>query len=252
MHKAYIALGDNMLFDVIAGVILPLIGTSLGAACVLVLKKEIGSGFQRCLRGFAGGVMVAASVWSLIIPAIEYSAHYGKLAFLPASIGLWLGVAFLLALERFAPVIKKDNRSLIFAVTLHNLPEGMAVGAAFAGAISGEVALSAAMALSIGVAIQNVPEGAVVSMPLRSDGYSRSKSFFGGVASGLVEPIGAMLVLALTSWLMPVLPVLLAFAAGAMIYVVITELLYDADNSFGGIIAFFAGFSVMMILDVAL
>lgn len=255
--------------SVLFGLMIPFIGTTLGSACVFFMKKEMNSYIQKILLGFASGVMVAASVWSLLIPSIDMSESLGKWAFLPAAIGFLLGIAFLLLLDRVIPHMHLDHKEegiksqlqkstmLVLAVTLHNIPEGMAVGVVFAGMLGGhgEVSLAAALALSIGIAIQNFPEGAIISMPLKSEGISRLKAFFYGVASGVVEPIGAFVTILLSYWVIPILPYVLSFAAGAMFYVVIEELIPEASigkHSNIATIGFAIGFVVMMILDVAL
>lgn len=257
--------------SVFVGVIIPFIGTALGASCVFLLKNDIRDGVQKALLGFASGIMVAASVWSLLIPAMEMSEHMGKLRFLPAVIGFLIGVGFLLALDSFVPHqhigqedaegIRKEwskSTKLVLAVTLHNIPEGMAVGVVFAGMIadSAEITLAGAFALSIGIAVQNFPEGAIISMPLRSEeNMGKGKAFLYGAASGIVEPVAAGITILLKDVLVHVLPGLLAFAAGAMIYVVVEELIPEASegkHSNIGTIGFAAGFALMMVLDVAL
>ncbi len=256
--------------SIILGVFIPLIGTTLGSACVFFLKGEIGDKLQKVLLGFAAGVMVAASVWSLLIPAMDMSADMGKLSFLPALIGFLLGMGFLLVMDSVIPHMHvgsdepEGTRSklqkttmLLLAVAIHNFPEGAACGAIFAGVLTGktDVTMAGAIALSIGIAIQNVPEGAIISMPLRSHGVSKGKSFFYGVMSGVVEPIGAILAIMLASLVTPILPYMLSFAAGAMIYVVVEELIPETSegaHSNLGTIAFAIGFSIMMVLDVAL
>lgn len=252
------------------GLLVPFLGTTLGAACVYLLKEEIPPLIQRVLLGFASGVMVAASVWSLLIPAMDQCSHMGKLAFLPAAIGFVLGIIFLLVVDMIVPHLHmndekpegvhahlKKSTMLVLAVTLHNIPEGMAVGITFAGFLSGEtgITLSGAAALAIGIAIQNFPEGAVISLPLKSECGSRHKAFACGMASGIVEPIGAGITILLTAVITPLLPYLLAFAAGSMIYVVVEELLPEAsagEHSNLSTIGFAGGFLLMMILDVAL
>lgn len=249
---------------------LPLLGTILGASAVFLMKDGMNDRLQRLLLGFASGVMIAASVWSLLIPAIEMTEQQGGIAFLPAAVGFLLGIGFLLLLDTIIPHLhqKSDepegikthlpkSTMLILAVTLHNIPEGMAVGVVFAGMISGEVAMSAAaaFALSLGIAIQNIPEGAVISMPLTSQGYSKGKAFAMGTLSGVVEPVGAALTIILTSFITPILPYILSFAAGAMIYVVVEELIPEAqagEHSNLGTIGAALGFVLMMVLDVAL
>ena len=252
------------------GILIPFLGTTFGAACVFFMKKSLGNMVQRALAGFAAGVMVAASVWSLLIPAIEQSENMGKFSFLPAFIGFWAGVLFLLALDHLIPHLHvgsdqtegprtKLGRTtmMVLAVTLHNIPEGMAVGVMYAGFLSGNTQITAAsaLALSLGIAIQNFPEGAIISLPLRAEGESKKKAFFGGVLSGIVEPIGAVLTLAAAQLVIPALPYLLSFAAGAMMYVVVEELIPEMSqgkHSDVGTLFFAAGFSIMMVLDVAL
>lgn len=254
----------------IAGLLIPFLGTTLGAACVYLIKDEIPPLVQKALLGFASGVMVAASVWSLLIPAMDQSEHMGKMAFVPASAGFTLGILFLLAVDQLLPHLHinddkpeglpsrlKKSTMMVFAVTLHNIPEGMAVGITFAGFLSGEtkITLAGAMALAIGIAIQNFPEGAVISLPLKSETKSSHKAFFYGMASGVVEPIGAGITILLTGIITPLLTYMLAFAAGAMIYVVVEELLPEAStgsHSNISTIGFAAGFLLMMVLDVAL
>lgn len=256
--------------DVLAGLMIPFIGTTLGAAGVFFLKKEIGPFVQKALLGFASGVMVAASVWSLLIPAMDMSSHLGKFAFAPAAAGFLAGVAFLLAMDKVIPHLHLGNAQpegpksrlqrttlLMLAVTLHNFPEGAAAGAAYAGVLSGsgQISIAGALALSIGIAIQNFPEGIIISFPLRSAGAGRLKAFTAGMLSGIVEPAGAALAILLASQIAGVLPYLLAFAAGAMIYVVVEELIPEAsegEHSNTATIGFAVGFAVMMALDVAL
>lgn len=256
--------------DVLAGLMIPFIGTTLGAAGVFFLKKEIGPFVQKALLGFASGVMVAASVWSLLIPAMDMSSHLGKFAFAPAAAGFLAGVAFLLAMDKVIPHLHLGNAQpegpksrlqrttlLMLAVTLHNFPEGAAAGAAYAGVLSGsgQISMAGALALSIGIAIQNFPEGIIISFPLRSAGAGRLKAFTAGMLSGIVEPAGAALAILLASQISGVLPYLLAFAAGAMIYVVVEELIPEAsegEHSNTATIGFAVGFAVMMALDVAL
>lgn len=260
----------NSLLNVAVGILIPFIGTTAGAACVFFLKNAIRPVVQKALLGFASGVMVAASVWSLLIPAMEMSASMEKLAFVPAAVGLGLGVAFLLLMDRVVPHLHLDSEEpegvnssltrttmLVLAVTLHNIPEGMAVGVVFAGLVTGDAGISAAgaLALSIGIAIQNFPEGAIISLPLKSEGKSRGKAFIMGTLSGIVEPIGAIITVMLAKYIVPVLPYLLSFAAGAMIYVVVEELIPESaqgEHSNIGTIGFALGFIVMMVLDVAL
>ena len=252
------------------GILIPFLGTTLGAACVFFMKQSLGDLVRRSLAGFAAGVMVAASVWSLLIPAMEQSENMGKLSFLHALIGFWVGVLFLLALDHLIPHLHvgsdqaegpktKLGRTtmMVLAVTLHNIPEGMAVGVMYAGFLSGNTQITAAsaLALSLGIAIQNFPEGAIISMPLRAEGESTGKAFFGGVLSGVVEPIGAVLTIIAAQFIIPALPYLLSFAAGAMLYVVVEELIPEMSqgrHSNLGTVFFAVGFSVMMVLDVAL
>lgn len=256
--------------DVLRGILIPFLGTSLGAGCVLFMKKSLHPLVQRGLTGFAAGVMVAASIWSLLIPAIEQSEAMGTWAFLPAAAGLWLGVLFLLLLDRLIPHLHLNSTEaeglqshfrkttmLVLAVTLHNLPEGMAVGVVYAGFLSGNVEISAmsALALSVGIAIQNFPEGAIISMPLRAEGVKKSRAFLYGLLSGVVEPVGAVLTILAAAWIVPALPYLLSFAAGAMLYVVVEELIPEmsqGSHSNLGAVFFALGFTVMMALDVAL
>lgn len=241
--------------NVIRGILLPFWGTSLGAACVFFLRRSVSGALRRVLEGFAAGVMAAASVWSLLLPAID-RADMGRWSFLPAAAGFWLGVLFLRLLERFLPESAAADRSTamtLLAVTLHNVPEGMAVGAAYVGCIAAEEGYGAAAALALAIAIQNVPEGAIVSLPLRTMGVGRGRAFLGGVLSGAVEPAAAALTVLAAAWILPVLPVLLAFAAGAMLYVVAAELLPGGgEERAKGALAFSAGFTLMMALDVAL
>ena len=252
------------------GIMIPFLGTTLGAACVFFMKKSLGDLVQRSLAGFAAGVMVAASIWSLLIPAIEQSENMGKLSFLPAFIGFWSGVLFLLLLDRLIPHLHVGSEQaegpksklgrttmMVLAVTLHNIPEGMAVGVVYAGFLSGNTQITAAsaLALSLGIAIQNFPEGAIISMPLRAEGESKGRAFLGGVLSGVVEPIGAVLTIVAAQFIIPALPYLLSFAAGAMLYVVVEELIPEMSqgrHSNLGTVFFAVGFSVMMALDVAL
>ena len=245
-------------------------GTILGASSVLFARHEVSARVQNALLGFAAGVMVAASVWSLIIPAIDMSEGMGKLSWIPAAVGIILGMLFLLALDSLVPHMHPttDNpegirsslgkrQMLMLAVTLHNIPEGMAVGAVVAGAMSNQMGISvaAAMALAVGMAIQNIPEGAIISLPLRADGASRRKAFGYGALSGVVEPISAIVMILLFEHISPLLPYLLAFSAGAMLYVVVEELIPETQqgqHSDTGTVAFAIGFVIMMILDVAL
>ena len=254
---------------ILIGLIIPFIGTTLGAACVLFLQNELKPVIQKSLLGFAAGVMVAAAIWSLLIPAMEMSEGMGKLAFLPAAVGFLLGIAFLLLLDRMIPHLHlgsdeaegpksslKKSTMLILAVTIHNIPEGLSSGAIFAGLLThnSNVTLAGAFALSIGIAIQNLPEGFIVSLPIRSE-RGRGRAFASGMMSGIVEPIAGGITVLLSRYLTPALPYLLAFAAGAMIYVVVEELIPESaegEHSNIGTIGFAVGFAIMMILDVAL
>ena len=256
--------------DAFYGILIPFLGTSLGAASVFFLKQSLGDHIQRALTGFAAGVMVAASVWSLLIPAMEQSAALGRLAFFPAAAGFWLGVLFLLLLDHIIPHLHRNSEQaegprsqlqrttmMVLAVTLHNIPEGMAVGVVYAGYLAGTAQITAAgaLALSLGIAIQNFPEGAIISMPLRAEGMKKGRAFWGGVLSGIVEPIGAVLTILAAGIVVPALPYLLSFAAGAMLYVVVEELIPEmsqGQHSNVGTVFFAVGFSVMMVLDVAL
>lgn len=255
--------------QIVIGLLLPFFGTSLGAAMVFFLKDNISSSLQKILTGFAAGVMVAASFWSLLQPALEGSEHLGNLAFVPAAVGFLIGVGFLLFLDEVTPHIHLDNEvegpvsnlkrttKLILAVTLHNIPEGMAVGVVYANYINGNELISSAgaLALAIGIAVQNFPEGAIVSMPLRAEGMAKKATFFYGVLSGAVEPAAAVVTILASSFIVAWLPYMLAFAAGAMLYVVVEELIpemSEGEHSNAGTIAFSIGFVLMMILDVAL
>ena len=257
--------------EIFLGLMIPFIGTAAGAGCVFFLRNQLKPLVQKSLLGFASGVMVAASVWSLLIPAMDQSESMGKFAFIPAAVGFLLGIVFLLLMDRITPHLHlgcndaespkcslKKTTMLVLAVTLHNIPEGMAVGVVFAGMMAdqAEISLMAAMALSIGIAIQNFPEGAIISLPLRSEeGMGKGKAFLYGAVSGIVEPIAAGITILLFRFIQPLLPYLLAFAAGAMIYVVVEELIPEAsegEHSNIGTIGFAVGFVLMMILDVAL
>ena len=258
-----------MMIPVAEGILIPFLGTSFGAAMVFFLKKQISTGIQKALTGFAAGVMVAASFWSLLQPALESSVGMGTLAFVPAAVGFLIGMGFLLALDTLTPHMHMDKQpegpqsrlrrttKLILAVTLHNIPEGMAVGVVYAGFLAGDTGISAAgaLALALGIAIQNFPEGAIVSMPLLAEGMPRNKTFWMGVLSGAVEPVAAAVTLLAAGLVTPVLPYFLAFAAGAMMYVVVEELIPEMSegrHSNIGTVAFALGFVVMMILDVTL
>lgn len=261
---------NGMNIDVAMGLMIPFLGTTLGSACVFFTKKNMNIMVQRALTGFAAGVMVAASIWSLIIPAMEQSEGMGMLSFLPAFIGFWLGILFLLLLDSVIPHLHlntdkaegpkaklKKTTMMVLAVTLHNIPEGMAVGVVYAGFLSGNATISAggALALALGIAIQNFPEGAIISMPLRSEGRKKLQAFMGGALSGAVEPIGTLLTIFAAGLFVPVMPYLLSFAAGAMIYVVVEELIPEMSqgkHSNIGVIMFAFGFTLMMALDVAL
>lgn len=258
------------MFKLIIGVLVPFFGTVLGAFLVFFIKNQINAKLEKILLGFAGGVMISASIWSLIIPAMEQSKNMGKLSFVPVVIGLSLGVLFLLFLDSFIPHLHvnsdkpegvktnlKKSTMLVFAVTLHNIPEGMAVGVVIAGAYFGDIGISmaSALVLSLGIAIQNIPEGAIISMPLLTQGFSKRKAFSYGILSGMVEPIFALLTVLLASIISPILPYLLSFSAGAMIYVVIEELIPESqtgEHSNLATLSFMVGFLIMMILDVAL
>ncbi len=254
----------------ICGLLIPFAGTSLGAACVFFLKRGLRDRVQRGLTGFASGVMTAASVWSLLIPAMEQSAGAGVWAFLPAVAGFWAGILFLLGLDHLIPHLHqrsgqaegprtqlRRSTMMVLAVTLHNIPEGMAVGVVYAGYLAGDGQITGmgALALSLGIAIQNFPEGAIISMPLRAEGAGRARAFAGGVFSGAVEPLGAWLTILAAGLIVPALPYLLSFAAGAMIYVVVEELIPEmsqGEHSDVGALSFALGFTLMMALDVAL
>lgn len=252
------------------GLMIPFIGTTMGAACVLFMRNELKPLVQKSLLGFAAGVMVAASVWSLLIPAMDMSSHMGKFAFVPAAAGFLLGIAFLLVLDRAIPHMHigseetegpgttlNKSTMLVLAVTIHNIPEGISGGAVFAGLLtgSGDVTMAGAFALAVGIAVQNLPEGFIVSLPVRSEGGGRGKAFLYGTLSGVVEPVAGGITVLLAAYITPVLPYLLAFAAGAMIYVVVEELVPESaegEHSNIGTIGFAAGFVLMMMLDVAL
>lgn len=261
---------NSVIKSTVLGIAIPFIGTSLGAACVYLLKKNLSDRLQRFLTGFAAGVMVAASIWSLLIPALEAAESLGKFAFLPAVIGFWLGMLFLLLLDHVTPHLHryaknpegphsslKHNTLMMLAVTIHNIPEGMAVGVVYAGYLYGvsDITASAAMALSLGIAIQNFPEGAIISMPMYAEGTGKNRAFLNGVLSGAVEPVAAIITVALSRFIIPLMPYLLSFAAGAMLYVVVEELIPEmshGDHSNIGTLSFALGFSLMMVLDVTL
>mgnify|MGYP000324885971 FL=1 len=256
--------------QIFLGLVIPFLGTTLGAAMVFLMKKEMNKKVEKILLGFASGVMIAASVWSLLIPSIEMAETQGKVAWIPAAIGFLLGIVFLLVLDSVVPHMHlesekpegmksklKKTTMMVFAVTLHNIPEGMAVGVTFAGALAQNagITMASAFALAVGIAIQNFPEGAIISMPLKSEGVSKPKAFLYGTLSGIVEPIGAIITILLTNAVVPILPYLLSFAAGAMIYVVVEELIPESqagEHSNIGTIGVAIGFTIMMILDVAL
>ncbi len=259
----------NMKLQIAEGVLIPFLGTGLGTAMVFFLKKQISGRVQKALTGFAAGVMVAASFWSLLQPALDSSAAMGSLAFLPAAGGFLIGVGFLLLLDVLTPHMHMNRQNegpksgfkrttkLIFAVTLHNIPEGMAVGVVYAGLLAGSPGITAAgaLTLSLGIAIQNFPEGAIVSMPLLAEGMRKGKTFLMGVLSGAVEPVAALVTILAAGFITPVMPWFLAFAAGAMMYVVVEELIpemSEGPHSNIGTIAFSLGFVLMMILDVTL
>ncbi len=259
-----------MVFTVIQGVLLPFLGTTLGAACVLFMKKSLHPMVQRGLTGFAAGVMVAASIWSLLIPAMEQADGMGKWSFVPAVVGFWLGILFLLLLDRAVPHLHQGSREpegpssalkrttmLVLAVTLHNIPEGMAVGVVYAGWVAGNetITLAGAVTLALGIALQNFPEGAIISLPLRAEGMRKGEAFLWGTVSGVVEPLAALLTIWAAHWVIPALPYLLSFAAGAMIYVVVEELIPEMSqghHSNFGTVCFSLGFTLMLALDVAL
>lgn len=252
------------------GVLIPFLGTTLGAACVLFMREKLSVSIQKALSGFAAGVMVAASIWSLLIPAMDQSKDMGRMAFIPAVVGFWLGVLFLLLLDCVIPHLHqgsdepeglkatlKKTTMLVLAVTLHNIPEGMAVGVVFAGWASGNgtITKAGALALAIGIAIQNFPEGAIISMPLRAEGVKKQTAFLYGMLSGVVEPVAALLTILASGFVIPILPYLLSFAAGAMVYVVVEELIPEMSSGHHsniGTVFFALGFTVMMTLDVAL
>lgn len=259
-----------MSIEVLSVIFLPFLGTTIGSAFVFFLKGQMSRTIQRILTGFASGVMVAASIWSLIIPALDQSGHLGILSFFPAFVGIWGGFLFLLLLDKVIPHLHLNSECpegthcnlgkstmMVLAVTLHNLPEGMAVGVVAAGWITGNEGISAAaaIALALGIALQNLPEGAIISMPLKSNGMRQSRAFGYGVLSGAIEPVGAIVTILLANQILPVLPYLLAFAAGAMLYVVVEELIpemSEGEHSNIGTIFFALGFTLMMVLDVAL
>jgi len=259
-----------MIITVLQGLLIPFLGTTLGSACVFFMKEQLNRQVQRALTGFAAGVMVAASIWSLIIPAMELSEGMGKLSFIPAAVGFWVGVLFLLFLDCVIPHLHMNaekaegprsrlarSTMMVLAVTLHNIPEGMAVGVVYAGFLSGNSQITAggALALALGIAIQNFPEGAIISLPLKAEGKTSFRAFLDGMLSGAVEPIGALLTIFFAGFFVPGMPYMLSFAAGAMMYVVVEELIpemSEGEHSNIGVIMFSLGFTLMMALDVAL
>ncbi|MBE5859038.1 MAG: ZIP family metal transporter [Butyrivibrio sp.] len=259
-----------MIITVLQGLLIPFLGTTLGSACVFFMKEQLNRQVQRALTGFAAGVMVAASIWSLIIPAMELSEEMGKLSFIPAAVGFWVGVLFLLFLDCVIPHLHMNaekaegprsrlarSTMMVLAVTLHNIPEGMAVGVVYAGFLSGNSQITAggALALALGIAIQNFPEGAIISLPLKAEGKTSFRAFLDGMLSGAVEPIGALLTIFFAGFFVPGMPYMLSFAAGAMMYVVVEELIpemSEGEHSNIGVIMFSLGFTLMMALDVAL
>ena len=256
--------------NIAIGLLIPFFGTVLGSGMVIFMKDKMDQRVEKALLGFASGVMIAASIWSLLLPSIEMSEQQGVIGWIPAAVGFMLGILFLLLLDTVVPHLHletdqpegmpaslKKTTMLVLAVTLHNIPEGMAVGVVFAGVLAGNtgISLAGAFALSIGIAIQNFPEGAIISMPLKSEGLSKTRAFLDGAASGVVEPIAALLTILLTGLITPVLPYLLSFAAGSMIYVVVEELIPESqagEHSNIGTIGVSIGFVLRMILDVAL
>ena len=258
------------MLKLVLGILIPFFGTMLGASMVFFMKKNINEKLEKVLLGFAGGVMIAASIWSLILPSIELSSNMGNLSFIPALVGIVLGMLFLLLLDSIIPHLHINSQNpegmpsklkrttmLMLSVTLHNIPEGMATGIVLAGAYFGsaEISMAGALVLAVGMAIQNFPEGAVISMPLKSEGLTKSKSFLYGSASGFVEPIFAILTILFTKLVTPILPYLLSFSAGAMIYVVVEELLPESqtgNHTNMATLSFMFGFVIMMVLDVAL
>ena len=256
--------------NIAIGLLIPFLGTTLGSAMVFLMKNKMNTKVQKLLLGFASGVMIAASIWSLITPSIEMAEEQGIVSWIPAAIGFLFGIIFLLVLDSIIPHLHlnskkpegikaklKNTTMMVLAVTLHNIPEGMAVGVVFAGVLAQNttITLAGAFALSIGIAIQNFPEGAIISMPLRAEGVSKPKAFLYGMLSGIVEPIGAAVTILITSTVLPILPYILAFAAGAMMYVVVEELIPEAqagEHSDIGTIGVAMGFVLMMVLDVAL
>ncbi len=261
---------NGFINSILPALIIPFAGTAAGSACVFLMRSQMNIIVQKSLQGFAAGVMVAASVWSLIIPSFEMSDYLGKLSFIPPVTGFWAGIIFLLVLDHIIPHLHlgsqksegpvsrlKKTTMMVLAVTIHNLPEGMAVGIVYAGFVSGQSGITAlgALSLALGIAIQNFPEGAIISMPLKAEGTSSRKSFWAGVLSGAVEPVGALLTILAGSLIIHALPYLLSFAAGAMIYVVVEELIPEmsqGEHSNAGTVLFALGFTLMMTLDVVL
>ena len=259
-----------MTIAMLQEIFIPFIGTALGAASVFLVKRSLSRGIQRIFTGFAAGVMTAASIWSLLIPALEDGAHLGKLAFLPAMVGFWMGIVFLAAMDKAVPHLHmnsdtaegpkiglKRTTMMILALVLHNIPEGMAVGVVYAGAMMNEadISVTTALVLSLGIAIQNFPEGAMISIPLHSEGMKKSKAFTCGMLSGIVEPLAAIATILVAEYVVPVLPYMLGFAAGAMIYVVVEELIpemSEGEHSHLGTFMFMIGFTVMVVLDMVL
>lgn len=259
-----------MTVEMLQEIFIPFVGTTLGASCVFFVKGKLNMQLQRIFTGFAAGVMVAASIWSLLIPSLESTEHMGKWAFLPAVVGFWLGVIFLAAMDKAVPHLHMNSDTaegprsklqrttmMILALVLHNIPEGMAVGVVYAGAMmqQTEITVTAALVLSLGIAIQNFPEGAIISIPLHGEGMKKSNAFLYGMMSGVVEPLAAVLTVFAARYVVPILPYLLGFAAGAMIYVVVEELIpemSEGEHSHLGTFMFMLGFSVMLVLDVVL
>jgi len=259
-----------MTIEMLQEIFIPFVGTTLGAGCVFFVKDKLNRRLQRIFTGFAAGVMVAASIWSLLIPSLESAEEMGKLAFIPATVGFWLGIFFLAAMDKAVPHLHvnsdtaegpksklKRTTMMTLALVLHNIPEGMAVGVVYAGAImqDAEITVAAALVLSLGIAIQNFPEGAIISIPLHGEGMKKSKAFTYGMLSGIVEPLAAVMTILVAEFVVPVLPYMLGFAAGAMIYVVVEELIpemSEGEHSHLGTFMFMLGFTAMMIMDVTL
>lgn len=259
-----------MTIEMLQEIMIPFVGTTLGAGCVFFVKGKLSMRLQRIFTGFAAGVMVAASIWSLLLPSLENAGHMGKLAFVPATVGFWIGVVFLAAMDKAVPHLHVNSDTaegpkskfqkttmMILALVLHNIPEGMAVGVVYAGAMMQEadITVTAALILSLGIAIQNFPEGAIISIPLHGEGMKKSKAFTYGMLSGLVEPLAAIITIMVAEFVVPTLPYMLGFAAGAMIYVVVEELIpemSEGEHSHLGTFMFMLGFSVMMIMDIVL